>query len=126
MGTINEETTTRAAQKECDADLDSRRGSDAGCKSGSTGHQQERVDRTNSQKSSIIRTGATITGGMLRQLISEYEDQMALKQVEIQRYKELIKSFEGEVNRLQNRINEFNLLKKELEQELEQQSEEIP
>lgn len=92
-----------------------------------SGHQQERVDRANSKESSIIIPGISITGGMLRQLISDYRDQMAAKINEIRRIDEEKQRLDAEKQRLTedkeklgDRIREFEALQQELEKQSEQ------
>jgi hypothetical protein len=90
-------------------------------------HQQERIDRAYSARSSIVFPGISIAGGMLRQLISDYRDQMATKVNEIHRIDEERRRLDTEKQRLNEdkeklefRIKEFEALQNQLELESEQ------
>jgi hypothetical protein len=112
MGIKHEEADARAKEKGRNNDTDSRRGADVGRESEGDGSQQERTDRTNCQKSSIFTAGSTITGGMLRQLNSEYRQQLANKKHE----RDLV---DAEILRIESRIQEFEALEAELEKSIE-------
>ncbi|BAZ66284.1 hypothetical protein NIES4106_10340 [Fischerella sp. NIES-4106] len=118
----DEKTTARSKEEGCDGDANSRRGGDAGHKGESSEDQQKRVDRANSTKPSIFDTGTSITGGMLRQLISDYRDQVAAKKNEAHRLKDEIQRINDETEKLEARIKEFEALEQELEKQLEESS----
>lgn len=92
-------------------------------------HQQKRANRTDSKEPSIFGSGSSVTGGMLRQLISDYRDQKAAKQNEIrrieeekQRLDEQKNRLEDEAKKLQARIEEFESLQKDLDRSIAEKS----
>jgi hypothetical protein len=106
MGNINgKKIHTRTTQAEYNADANSAGSGTTGNKGKDPGNQQERVCRENSQESSFGKSGRTVTGGMLCQLIEEWEQQLAIKKLEI--------------DQLESRINEFRALQEELDQRIE-------
>ncbi|MGI8502056.1 MAG: hypothetical protein ACR2LR_13095 [Hassallia sp.] len=108
--TNNAETPTRTEEKGLNVDVDTRWCRDAGNQSENIGNQQERTYRAYSSKSSISSSGASDDGGMVCQLIDDYRDQVAARKAEIKR-------LEDEVKKLEFRIDEFEILKHELNQE---------
>nr|WP_265578959.1 hypothetical protein [Nostoc sp. LEGE 06077] len=119
MGIANEETATRSTQERLDVNTDTRRGRDVRREGQSDGHQQERDDRTNSKRASILSPGISITGGMLRQLIGDYRDQLASKKEEIKKLYEEIHQLDAEAEKIESRIQEFESLQSQLENDSE-------
>lgn len=119
-GRKNEKTAARAEEERSNVDFDTRRSGETGGKSKSSWSQQERIDRTDSQRSSVFAAGTTVTGGMLDHLIDEYGDQVALQHQQIQRLNEDINHRYNEIKRLESRIQEFKLLRDELQQQFEE------
>lgn len=93
--------------------FNSRRSGDTRCQSKLIGNQSQRTNRANSAQPLVLDTGKTIPGGMLRQLISDYRDQVARKQA-------LIEQTENEIDFLQSRIAQFEELAEELEEPTEE------
>ena len=81
----------------------------------SIGNQQKRDNRTYRSQSSLLSPGTAITGGVLDNLIDEYCDQVELKENEIQRLND-------EVNRLKSRVQEFRVLRVELQKQFQEAS----
>ena len=107
MGINNEKINARTKEKECNAYSDPGWGDSIGRESENNGMQQERNGGKNRSRSNFYRFGQTITGGMLRQLIEEYKDQLATKEDSINRLL-------SEVQRLKTRIEEFESLEEQL------------
>nr|WP_230968094.1 hypothetical protein [Nostoc sp. WHI] len=120
MGTTNEKAATRSEEKGSNANTDTRRRGNAERESQGNGYQQERDDRTYSERTSILSLGISITGGMLRQLISDYRDQLAAKKEEIQKHYDEIRQLNGEAEKIESRIQEFESLQIQLEKQSEQ------
>lgn len=120
MGIANEETVTRSTEERFNFNADTRRCGDARREGQGNGYQQERDDRTDSQRTSIFSLGKSITGGMLRQLIADYRDQLAAKKEEIRKHYEEINQLNEEAEKIESRIQEFELLKSQLEKDSEQ------
>ncbi|MBG1268262.1 hypothetical protein [Nostoc sp. WHI] len=57
---------------------------------------------------------------MLRQLISDYRDQLAAKKEEIQKHYDEIRQLNGEAEKIESRIQEFESLQIQLEKQSEQ------
>lgn len=119
-GRKNEKAAARAEEERSNVDLDSRRSGEIGGQSKSSWTKQERIDRTDSQGSSVFAAGTTITGGMLDHLIEEYGDQVALQQQQIQRLNEDITHRYNEIKRLESRIQEFKMLRDEFQKQFEE------
>ncbi len=83
-------------------------------------NQSERTYRANSTQSSIFSSGASDDGGILRQLIRDYRDQVATRRDQVAVKKAEIKRLEDEAEKLEFRIQEFETLQHQLEQESEQ------
>jgi hypothetical protein len=120
MGIANEETATWSTQERFDVNSDTRGSRDAGRKSQGYGHQQKRDDRAYSERASIFSPGISITGGMLRQLIGDYRDQLAAKKEQIKKLYEQVQQLSGETEKIESRIQEFESLQFQLEQQPEQ------
>lgn len=116
MGTTkNEETVTWTEKAEPKpVSLSAGSGVTRG-KSESVGSQQKRDNRTYRSESSIFSPGTAVTGGVLDNLIDEYCDQVELKESEIQRLND-------EVNRLKSRVQEFKVLRVELQKQFQEAS----
>lgn len=108
MGRINEKVDSRAAQEKREFHDDSGRDRKTGSESGSTGNQQERIDRADSSRPNFVGDGNPVTGKIIRQLIDEYANQVASKN-------EQKKQIEAEIVQLASRIQEFNALLEQLE-----------
>lgn len=120
MGITNEETVARGEEKERNVHPDTRGYADARGESESYRYQQERINRANSTQSNFIFSGSAITGGMLRQLIKDYRDQLAAKKHQFEFLQELIQNTESEAQRLEERIQEFEILQEELEKQVQE------
>lgn len=107
MGIKNEKVLTRSTQEKCNAHSDPGRSRSVGRESEINGMQQKRNDRKNCSRPDFFGFGQTITGGMLRQLIEEYKDQLATK-------KDAINRLSSEIERLKVRIEEFESLEEQL------------
>lgn len=107
MNINNEKIFARTEEKECNAYPDPRGGKSFGRESKINRLQQERDDREDRSWSDFSGFGRTITGGMLRQLIKEYKDQLATK-------KDTIERLTSEVQQLEAKIEEFESLEKQL------------
>ena len=108
MGINNEEIFARAEEKKCNVHPDTRWGGSSRRESEINGVQQKRNDREDCSRSDIFRFGQRIAGGMLRQLIEEYKDQVATK-------KDAIERLASEIERLTTRIEEFESLEKQID-----------
>lgn len=116
MGTTkNEEAVTWTEKAEPKSVSLSRGRGVAGGESEFIGNQQKRDSRANSSQPSIFSTGTAITGGVLDNLIDEYCDQVELKENEIQRLND-------EVSRLKSRVQEFRVLRGELQKQFKEAS----
>lgn len=127
MGITNEEANAWRKEEKYYVCADTGGEGNARSQSEIARHQQERIDRAYSARSSIVIPGISIAGGMLRQLISDYRDQMATKINEIHRIDEEKQRLDTEKQRLTEdkeklefRIKEFEALQNQLEQESEQ------
>lgn len=120
MGITNAETNPRGTEEKRDVYADTGRDEDVGGESQTSRHQQKRVNRANRSKQSLFRSTETITGGMLTQLIEDYRAQLASKKNEIQFLQTLIQNSENEALRLEARIQEFESLQEELEEEIKE------
>jgi hypothetical protein len=105
-GKKDEDSSPRTEEEGFYSHTHAGRGGDAGRQSEISWHQQERIDRANCSQSTLLSTREAVTGKMLRQLIGEYREQVAIKKNEIQH--------------LEARIQEFEALEKELEGETEE------
>ena len=108
MGINGEKIFTRTKEEECNAYSDTGWSNSFGRESKIDGLQQERDDREDRSGSDFYRFGQAITGGMLRQLIEEYKDQLAAK-------KDTINRLASEAERLKTRIKEFESLEEQLD-----------
>jgi hypothetical protein len=116
MGTKrNAKTVTRAAEAKFKPISLSRSGGVARGKGKSTGNKQKRDNRAHSSQSSIFSPGTAVTGGVIDNLIEEYDEQVQLKENEIQRLIE-------EVSRLKLRAQEFRVLRDELQKQFQEAS----
>ncbi|WP_265338673.1 MULTISPECIES: hypothetical protein [unclassified Nodularia (in: cyanobacteria)] len=107
MGRINgQKSDSRTEEGKYNLDANSRGRGATGSQGQDSGNQQERVYRTNSQEFNFRKSGRTVTGGMLCQLIEEWEQQLAVKKLEVER--------------LESRINEFRALQEELDQKIQE------
>ncbi|WGV25679.1 hypothetical protein QI031_28830 [Halotia branconii CENA392] len=120
MGTINEKAATRAKEKGSNFDTYSGGSRDARREGEGYGTEQKRDDRTHSERASVLTLGKSITGGMLRQLIADYRDQLAAKKEEINKLENQIRQANDEAEKLQSRIQEFEALQSQLEQQIEE------
>ena len=106
MGRINGEKNNTWSKKERRYRYSYSRGCrNVGLKSADPGYKPKRTDRANSSESDFFKTGTSITGGILSQLIVEYQDQVATKK--------------GEIEWLEARINQFKRILEELDQQIE-------
>lgn len=119
-GRKNEKAFTRAEEEGLNVDLDTRRRREAGSESESFRNQQERIDRTDCQRSSLICFGTAATGGMIDHLIDDYANQVAQKEQEIKRLSDDIDRHAEEVKRLNFRIQELTSLRLELRQQIKE------
>lgn len=117
-GKKNEKTDPRAEEEGFDFDANAGGSRETGSKSQSTWLEQERIDRADSQRSSLVSVGTAVTGGMLDHLIDDYVEQVANKQQELQRLNEDINRYSDEIKRLNFRIQELTALREELKQQL--------
>ena len=115
MHTTNEKILARSAERKSELEHNSRRGADAGHESGSLGDKQERANRKNSERQDFLGDGCSISGGIIRQLIKDYVDQLAYKQDESKRIEEEKKRVDEEIVQLSSRIKEFKSLLEQLE-----------
>ena len=116
MGTTkNEEAVTWTEKAEPESVGLSRGCGVAGGESEFIGNQQKRDNRAYRSESSIFGSGTAVTGGVLDNLIEEYCDQVQLKENEIQRLND-------EVNRLKSRVQEFRVLRGELQKQFQEAS----
>ncbi|MEH1791608.1 MAG: hypothetical protein V7L17_02790 [Nostoc sp.] len=86
-----------------------------GGESESVRNKQKRDNRTYRSEPSIFSPGTAVTGGVLDNLIDEYCDQVELKENEIKRLND-------EVNRLKSRVQEFRVLRGELQKQFQEAS----
>lgn len=119
-GKEDKDSGTRAEEERLYAYAHAGRGGNVGCQSQGSGNQQKRIDRENSQKPSIFSFRISDIGGMLRQLISDYRDQVAKKKHQIQRIEEEKQRLNDETQQLEARIQEFEALQEDLEKQLEE------
>lgn len=103
-----EKIHARSEQTTNQANCDTGRDSDVGCKSGSIGNQQKRASGADGSRQDFIGDGSSITGGILRQLIDEYESQLVSEN-------ELKKQVEAKIVQIESRIQEFTSLLEQLE-----------
>lgn len=116
MGTTkNEEAVTWTEEAEPESVSLSRGRGVAGRESESIRNQQKRDNRAHRSQSSVFSPGTAVTGGVLDNLIDEYCDQVELKENEIQRIID-------EVNRLKSRVQEFRVLRSELQKQFQEAS----
>ncbi|PHJ60250.1 hypothetical protein VF14_11565 [Nostoc linckia z18] len=116
MGTIKDEkTVTRSEEAKLKPVSLSRSGGVTRRESKSVRNQQKRDNRADRSRSSIFGPGTAVTGGVLDNLIDEYDDQVKLKENEIQRLSD-------EVNRLKSRAKEFRVLRDELQKQFQEAS----
>jgi hypothetical protein len=116
MGTTKDEkAVTRTEETKFESVSLSRGRRVARGESKSIRNQQKRDNRAYRPQSSIFSSGTTVTGGVLDNLIDEYCDQVELKENEIQRLSD-------EVNRLKSRVQEFKLLRDELQKQFQEAS----
>lgn len=126
MDTKNAKDNTRGEEEKCNV-LSLPGGNEAtGGEGASTGNQQKRIHRTYSA-SGEFDPQASITGGILSQLINDYYDQLAEKTNQIHRLEEERQRLEAEKERikadrekLQSKIQEFTTLQQELKKQPEQ------
>lgn len=119
--TKDEKAAARAEEERLNINVDPRRGGQIRGESQSPWTEQERIDRADSQRSSIFSSpGTTVTGGMLDHLIDDYAGQVAVKEQEITRLNEDINRYRDEVGRLNFRIEELKALKEELYQQVKE------
>ncbi|MEH1862058.1 MAG: hypothetical protein V7L21_29560 [Nostoc sp.] len=116
MGTTKDEkTVTWTEEAKLESVSLSRGRGVAGGESESIRNQQKRNNRAHSSQSSIFSPGTAVTGGVLDNLIDEYCDQVANKESEIQRLVD-------EVTRLKSRVQEFKVLREELQKQFQEAS----
>lgn len=105
MGRINGEKDYTWSKKERRYyDPYSRGCRNVGLKSASIGYKPKRTDRANSSESDFYKSGTSITGGILSQLIAEYQDQVATKKREIEWIETRIDQFKGILEQLDQSI----------------------
>ncbi|AKG21283.1 hypothetical protein [Calothrix sp. 336/3] len=114
MGITNEEAATRTEEERPNSINHSRRFRPTGCQGESYGDKQERVSRENCTGQSIFSIGTAVSGGMLRQLIKDYRGQVARKKNELQRLNEETRRITNDLEALEERIREFEVLEIEL------------
>lgn len=119
-GEKDQDSSSRTEEKRLYAYTHSGGSRDARCESEIPRNQSERTYRANSTQSSIFSPGTSDDGGILRQLIKDYRDQMAARRDQVAAKKAEIKRLEDETEKLEFRIQEFETLQKQLEQESEQ------
>lgn len=115
MNTTHEEISTRSEETRSELKLDSRRNRNAGCESGSDGDKQKRISGTDSPQSVFIGHGQSIIGGIIRQLIKDYNNQLAYKRNESKRIEEEKKRVDAEIVQIDSKIEEFKTLLEHLE-----------
>lgn len=103
-----EKANTWPEQTTDQANCDTGRDSDVGSKSGGIGNQQKRASRADGSQQDFIGDGSSVTGGILRQLINEYESQLVSEN-------ELKKQVEAKIVQIESRIQEFTSLLGQLE-----------
>ncbi|MEH2384159.1 MAG: hypothetical protein V7K27_35620 [Nostoc sp.] len=113
--TKDEKTVTRTEEAKPKPVSFSRGRGIVGGESEFTGNQQKRDNRAYRSQSSIFSPGTAVTGGVLDNLIDEYCDQVELKENEIQRLND-------EVTRLKSRVQEFKVLRDELQKQFQEAS----
>jgi hypothetical protein len=107
MSVVNEEVFARSAETSGEVECDTGCDRDARRESGYIGNQQERVSRAHGSRPCFIGDRSPVTGGILRQLIDEYTNQLAYEN-------EQKKQIEEKIERIGSRIQEFNILLEEL------------
>ncbi|BAY77944.1 hypothetical protein NIES25_44140 [Nostoc linckia NIES-25] len=116
MGTTRDEkTVTRTEEAQLKSVSLSRGSGVTGGEGEFVRNQQKRDNRAYRSRSSIFSAGTAITGGVLDNLIDEYDEQVQLKENEIQR-------LSNEVNRLKSRAQEFRVLRDELQKQFQEAS----
>ena len=117
MGITDEKAATRPTEEGSHSLSNSRRSGNAGSESESYGNKQKRNDRTDSKESSFFSPREADVGGMFRQLISVYREQVALKDAELERINNETERIASERLSLESKIQEFELFLDELEQQ---------
>lgn len=110
MNKPHEKATARTEKTETKPDNIPTRQGTTGSESKRIKYQCERDAGTHSQKSSIICSREAVIGGILDYLISEFNDQVDVKQLEISRLSD-------EVEKIKSKIKEFESLKLQLQSE---------
>lgn len=108
MHTTNEKINARSTEERRKLQPDSGWDIETGSESGRIGDKQERAGRKNSSRPNFIGDGTAITGKILRQLIEDYESQVASK-------KEQQEKLQAEINKTVCRIDECRDLLKQIE-----------
>jgi malate synthase len=116
MNKPHEKATTRTEKTKTQPDNIPTRQRTTGSESKSTEYQCERNAGTHSQKPSIICSREAVIGGILDYLISEFNNQVDTKELEISRLSD-------EVEKIKSKIKEFEALKLELQSEQIEQPE---
>lgn len=108
-GTENQSGSTRHEEKRLHGFIDPRRSGNARYNGSVDEHQPERIDRKDrSQTNFNNKPGSSPDGGVVAQLIDEYRDQVELK-------KSTIKSLEIEIEGLDSRIQQLQLIQQQIE-----------
>ncbi|MEH1785523.1 MAG: hypothetical protein V7L23_08000 [Nostoc sp.] len=100
MGTTDAEANPRTKKEKLEFDSISRSSSATRGEIAFARTEQKRIHRESSSRPSILRPGEKDTKKMLDRLISEYEDQIAVK--------------ESEIAEIKTRVKDLNSLKDEL------------
>ena len=108
MSVVDEKVFAWPEETSCKTERDTRCNTDARRESGDIGNQQKRIGGTNGTGQDFVGNGSPITGGILRQLIDEYKNQLAHEN-------EQKKQIEAKIGRIDSRIKEFSSLLEELE-----------
>ncbi|MEH2138900.1 hypothetical protein [Nostoc sp.] len=103
MGTTDAEANPRTKKEKPEFDSISRSSSATRGEITLARTQQERIHREGSSRSSILRSGEKDIKKMLDRLISEYQDQIAVKQ--------------SEITEIKAKVEDLNSLKEELNSE---------
>jgi len=114
-GTKSQDCRAWHEKEGCDGDAYAGRRRVAGYQSQSAGSQPQRVNRTHCQRASYLRLGSETDGGVVKDLIDEYRDQVAIK-------KATIKSLELEIDQIESRIQQFETIQVQLNHQLQEVS----
>ena len=115
-GSQDQKRSSRTNKKGFYAYTYSRRSRNVRCQSKSFRNQPERAYRISCTQSSIFSPRTANDGGIIRQLIKDYRDQVASARNQVIAKKAEIKNLEEEAGKLEFRIQEFEILEKQLQQ----------